>query len=255
MALPVRVVLVETHGLQNLGAVARLLDNFEVQDWVLVRPKCSPSDPEALAYATGISARRLESVRVVTDLAEALREVRVSVAFSEKSGFRKEPKRVVLQDLEAWVQPDSSPNDGEGASPQLALVFGNERNGLTAEDIERCSHVVRLQASSSLESMNLSHAVAVVLSRLYEARNRASGLDIGAPIRSTEALQAAPQGDREALYEHLRELLHVLELDRTKGPDRLLSTLRMALERSLLRPNEVKAFRSICSRGLQKLTF
>lgn len=63
MTLPVRVVLVETHGLQNLGAVARLLDKFEVQDWVLVRSKCSPSDPEALAYATGISAP--QAVRVI----------------------------------------------------------------------------------------------------------------------------------------------------------------------------------------------
>ena len=246
MTLSVRVVLVETHGLQNLGAVARLLDNFEVQDWVLVSPKCSPSDPEALAYATGISARRLECVRVVPDLASALREVRVSVAFSEKSAFRKEPTRACLQDLEGWIRSDSH--------PEIALVFGNERNGLSAEDIEGCTHVVRLSVSSNLESMNLSHAVAIVLSRLFEAGDRASGPGIGAPFSSNDALQAAPHGESEAFYEHLRELLQALELDRGGGPDRLLSTLRRALERALLRPNEVKAFRSICSRGLQKLT-
>ncbi len=253
MALPVRVVLVETHGLQNLGAVARLLDNFEVQDWVLVRPKCSPSDPEALVYATGISARRLENVRVEADLAAALSEVRASVAFSEKSGFRKEPKRVVLGDLEEWVRPESSQSGVSGSSPQVALVFGNERNGLSTEDIEGCSHLVRLSVSSNLESMNLSHAVAVVLSRLFEARS-----SVGSPQRSQQApsppVGAATQGEREALYEHLLELLQALELDRGGGPDRLLSTLRMALERALLRPNEVKAFRSICSRGIQKIT-
>ncbi len=250
MALPVRVVLVETHGLQNLGAVARLLDNFEVQDWILVRPKCSPSDPEALVYATGISARRLANVRVEADLAAALSEVRVSVAFSEKSGFRKEPKRVVLRELEEWVRPESSQSGVSGSSPQVALVFGNERNGLTAEDIERCSHLVRLSVSSNLESMNLSHAVAVVLSRLFEARS-----SVSSPQQAPSLpLETATQGEREALYEHLRELLQALDLDRGGGPDRLLSTLRMALERALLRPNEVKAFRSICSRGIQKIT-
>lgn len=253
MTLPVRVVLVETHGLQNLGAVARLLDNFEVQDWVLVRPKCSPSDPEALAYATGMSARRLESVRVVPDLAEALREVRVSVAFSEKSAFRKEPTRACLQDLEGWIRSYSHSENATEAAPEIALVFGNERNGLTAEDIEECSHVLRLHASSSLESMNLSHAVAVVLSRLFEARTSA-GTSPSSQQAPSQQLQAATQGEREAFYEHLRELLQALELDRGGGPDRLLSTLRMALERALLRPNEVKAFRSICSRGIQKLT-
>lgn len=253
MTLPVRVVLVETHGLQNLGAVARLLDNFEVQDWVLVRPKCSPSDPEALAYATGMSARRLESVRVVPDLAEALREVRVSVAFSEKSAFRKEPTRACLQDLEGWIRSHSHSENATEAAPEIALVFGNERNGLTAEDIEQCSHVVRLQASSSLESMNLSHAVAVVLSRLFEAWS-----SVSSPQRSqqeaSQPQEPAPHGEREALYEHLRELLQALELDRGGGPYRLLATLRRALERALLRPNEVKAFRSICSRGIQKVS-
>lgn len=254
MTLPVRVVLVETHGLQNLCAVARLLDNFEVQDWVLVSPKCSPSDPEALAYATGISARRLESVRVVPDLASALREVRVSVAFSEKSAFRKEPTRACLQDLEGWIRSRSHSENATEGAPEIALVFGNERNGLSAEDIEGCTHVVRLSVSSSLESMNLSHAVAIVLSRLFEAGGRASGPGIGAPFSSNDALQAAPHGEREAFYEHLREFLQALELDRGGGPDRLLATLRRALERALLRSNEVKAFRSICSRGIQKLT-
>ena len=102
--------------------------------------------------------------------------------------------------------------------------------------------------------MNLSHAVAIVLSRLFEAGGRASGPGIGAPSSSSDALQAAPHGEREAFYEHLREFLQALELDRGGGPDRLLSTLRRALERALLRSNEVKAFRSICSRGIQKLT-
>ncbi len=101
--------------------------------------------------------------------------------------------------------------------------------------------------------MNLSHAVAVVLSRLFEART-----SVGSPERTQQApslpQEAATHGEREALYEHLRELLQALELDRGGGPDRLLSTLRMALERALLRPNEVKAFRSICSRGIQKIT-
>jgi tRNA C32,U32 (ribose-2'-O)-methylase TrmJ len=190
---------------------------------------------------------------VVPDLAEALREVRVSVAFSEKSAFRKEPTRACLQDLEGWIRSYSHSENATEAAPKIALVFGNERNGLSTDDIEGCSHVLRLHASSSLESMNLSHAVAVVLSRLFEARTSA-GTSPSSQQAPSQQLQAATQGEREAFYEHLRELLQALELDRGGGPDRLLSTLRMALERALLRPNEVKAFRSICSRGIQKLT-
>jgi SpoU rRNA Methylase family len=46
---------------------------------------------------------------------------------------------------------------------RVALVFGREESGLTAEELEACSHLCSRQPS-----LNLSHAVAVCLAQCFD---------------------------------------------------------------------------------------
>eukprot|EP00889_Picochlorum_renovo_P001084 jgi/Picre1/28114/NNA_003521.t1 len=48
------------------------------------------------------------------------------------------------------------------------LVFGREEHGLFQEEIQACSHAIHIPSNADFPSLNLSHAVAVVVSRLYE---------------------------------------------------------------------------------------
>lgn len=49
-----------------------------------------------------------------------------------------------------------------------ALVFGREESGLTADELEACTHACAIPTGRLQPSMNLSHAVATVLSQVYE---------------------------------------------------------------------------------------
>lgn len=51
-----------------------------------------------------------------------------------------------------------------------ALVFGREESGLTEEELRLCSQSCSIPTGRMQGSMNLSHAVAVVLSGLFERR-------------------------------------------------------------------------------------
>ena len=50
-----------------------------------------------------------------------------------------------------------------GAEAKAAIVFGNERTGLTCEELSACSLSVCIPANPEFASLNLSHAVQVVL--------------------------------------------------------------------------------------------
>lgn len=50
---------------------------------------------------------------------------------------------------------------------RLGLVFGNERTGLTDEEINICSFSVNIPAEESFGSYNLSHAVLILCYALY----------------------------------------------------------------------------------------
>jgi tRNA C32,U32 (ribose-2'-O)-methylase TrmJ len=64
---------------------------------------------------------------------------------------------ISLQALEGSQEPSS-----------VALVFGREESGLSHEELALCSHCCSIAASKACGSLNLSHAVAVILSQLYE---------------------------------------------------------------------------------------
>lgn len=56
----------------------------------------------------------------------------------------------------------------------VAVVFGREESGLSQDELALCSHRCSIAASESCGSLNLSHAVAVVLSQLYELQTAGS---------------------------------------------------------------------------------
>jgi tRNA C32,U32 (ribose-2'-O)-methylase TrmJ len=94
----------------------------------------------------------------------------VSIAFTRRSGAVRDvfPS---LRHLQSALQAQSMSLQAQGGShaeASMALVFGREESGLSHEEQALCSHCCSIAASKSCGSLNLSHAVAVVLSQLYE---------------------------------------------------------------------------------------
>lgn len=58
----------------------------------------------------------------------------------------------------------------DAAAGVTALVFGREESGLTEAELRLCAHACGIQTGRMQGSMNLSHAVAVVLCGLFERR-------------------------------------------------------------------------------------
>jgi tRNA C32,U32 (ribose-2'-O)-methylase TrmJ len=66
---------------------------------------------------------------------------------------------------------------------QTALVFGREESGLTEAELRLSAHSCAIPTGRIQGSMNLSHAVAVVLCGLFERRLQLLGLaDLGIEV-------------------------------------------------------------------------
>lgn len=146
------VVLVRPEGALNIGSVARLCGNYGC-GLRLVAPIADPNTRDAVMMAHPAEALLAEAPRCAS-LEEALADVDLSVGTSSKI-------------VEAR---DGPPLDRARArlllprpGGRLALVFGNERTGLSLAEAERCTRLVRLYTPGPHDSLNLSHAVATVL--------------------------------------------------------------------------------------------
>ena len=164
-----RVVLVEPQIPANLGFVARVLDNFGVQDWVAVGG-CKVAGTEA--ERTGAPAKdRLRALRRVGTLEEGLQGCVGAIGFTARGGHRRPP--VPLERIRAASEERgllASPVDGEGEIQPVALVFGREDRGLEAGECEACSLLVTIP-TDGFSSLNLSHAVAVSLYEWFRGRH------------------------------------------------------------------------------------
>lgn len=156
-----RVVLVRTAGPRNAGSVVRVAANFGPCELVCVAPE-RPSllvhpDFEQMAHGVeGVAAK----VRVVGTLAEALSDCTASVGFTARARDHRE-----LVDWRAarTALAARAARPGE----RVALVFGNEENGLTIEETAPLGQLVRIPLSVEHGSLNLAMAVGIVLSTLY----------------------------------------------------------------------------------------
>ena len=180
------VVLVRTEGARNAGSVARLCGNFGVE-LRLVDVKVELATKEAWQMAHPCEAL-LDHAPRFASLPAAVADVALVVATSGKiAGALQGPSLDAEQARLLLPAP----------TEKLALVFGNERTGLSLTESASCARLLRLRTPGPVDSLNLSHAVAVALTLLTEAATATTAAENRRA--STAARQALLAGWEQAL--------------------------------------------------------
>ena len=156
----------------NVGAFARSCAAFECVDLRLVTPACDAGSRAALSAAKGAQGlvRVASSSGTFDTLVEALVGCSSAVAFHPWPSGDVDGA-VTFDDLEALA--DAFPGGDVEDGRKLALVFGNEADGLTKEEIAACDAVCTIPMGRLVESLSVTHAGVIALYRYYERRVRA----------------------------------------------------------------------------------
>jgi tRNA/rRNA methyltransferase len=245
-------VLVEPSHPGNVGAAARALKTMGFSRLVLVAPRVPQvhCDPEAVAMASGADDV-LAAAHIVPTLADALVGVQWSLALTARTREYGPPPNAPRQAVQDACRQAAHGGD-------IALVFGNERTGLSNDDVERCSALAHIPANPAYSSLNLAQAVQVLA---YELRlaylgEGAPGAALpaagsaGAALSSSGGSPLASSDDIERMYVHLENALIALEFLDPANPKKLMSRLRRLFARSGLEREEVNIVRGIAKHVL-----
>ena len=159
----VRVVLCHPAGQANIGAVARSMACFGLDQLILVDPLAEPG-VEAGNWACAHGTPVLQACSIVPTLDKALQGVTLAAGFTRREGHDRH-QMMSLPEFHGHLL--DNPQLGG-----LALVFGNEESGLSNAETDACHKLVNIP---SLGSLNLAHAVSLALYELF-ARERAPEL-------------------------------------------------------------------------------
>ena len=142
-----RIVLVRPRNPENLGAVARAMRNFELSDWAIVE---LGTHDFATARRVAVHAEELlDRPRLCATLDEAVADC----AWVVGTSARKVRGQVRLR-------PEEVGQEARARRPgRTAVVFGEERSGLTAAEIDRCHALSAIPTGAAQPSLNLAQAV------------------------------------------------------------------------------------------------
>lgn len=226
----VRIVLVEPASPGNIGSVARVLRNTGFTDWVLVNPGDWRTDEtEWMAHG---AVDRLDSVRVVDTLDEAIEDCHVVVGTTHRDGrFR------VVQDDYRTVLAETGTIAASGH--RVAVLFGREKDGLSRDELLRCQHLIRIPSAVPHPSFNLSHAVLLVTYELFRR--------LGEPMHRPEAAPLASVSEMDRVVGHLLAALESIGFrPYNRDPGNFERVLRRFLSRTPLERRDAAVLHRIC---------
>ena len=224
-------MLVEPAGPLNIGSVARLCANYDIQDLRLVAPRCDPGDPEAVRMAVHGDAV-LQHAAIFPSLLEAVADCQQVVASCGRIDHGEIPLQSP-EEIAPWVHA------GRTQGLRSALVFGREDRGLSNEELLISHRVLKLHTGAAYPSLNLSHAVAVVLHELERERRLQAKPD--APMSEIPASAPELDGCLRDAEDLLLEVGFLLEHTARAR----MAKVKGLVQRALIRSDEVALLRGM----------
>ena len=234
-----RIVLCETSHPGNIGSVARAMKTMGFSDLYLVNPKDFPSK-HAQALACG-AEDILKKATVVTSLEVALKNINHVIGFTARKRELTQPHKNV-RDLSKQLINEASNN-------KIAIIFGNETNGLSNLELQHCQSLGFIDANSKYSSLNLAHAVQIVC---HEIR-MASEFPVKNKMLKQITKNYVSHDLQNGFYKHLEEILDEIGFLKKIQADRLMMRLRLLFNRTQMEKEEVNILRGILSEIQKKL--
>lgn len=222
-----RAIVLEPESSGNIGFIARLAENFAVDELVLVDPQCNLQSEEAQKYASN-AQDRLRQARQVDSLEQAAEDLDVLVG---TTGIDVSEENILRNSITSREMTDELPQDTD-----IGILLGREGTGLSNEELERCDFVVRIPTSPEYEVMNLSHAASVLFYELYLHVEDTADVEDGST--SAEDGKNSGRTQRDVLENLFKDATENLDWERHRT-DKTVRAFRNILGRSYATDREV----------------
>ena len=153
-----KIILIEPNGPINIGSIARLCSNFNVDQLRIVSPKCD-------IYSLETKKMALKGMKYITEctiyesLIDSISDCDLVLATCGRIDYQKGYELDSLENISSWTKNFKELKN-------LAILFGREDRGLTNKELLMAHKVFTIRTHKNFPSLNLSHAVSIVLYEL-----------------------------------------------------------------------------------------
>ena len=219
------VVMIEPENAGNIGAVARVMKNFGYRKLMLIQPKA-----DHLSEESRCRAKHAQEILKKAEVAafSALDSFDQLIGTTAKTGTD-------YNILRSPVAPDKLTLPEKG---RHALLLGREGTGLSNAELKKCQVVLSITASGRYPTLNISHALAILL---YELSRHTSGI------------AAATKKDLAVLGSHIERCTGLLDFSTAQRKRLLCMVWKRVLGKAMLTRREAFALMGFFRRAADRL--
>ncbi len=159
------IVLSHPEESRNIGAACRAMANNDIHELRIVGNK-EDYDEERVRILAIHAADIWENAKFYKSVKEASEDCVLAAGTTRRRGKKRKGK---LFFPEEFAQRASQITDSSG---KIAIVFGNERTGLTDDELNECTAGVTIPSCDAFPSLNLSHAVQIMCYQCFRENSR-----------------------------------------------------------------------------------
>lgn len=161
----IHIILCRPEESRNIGSVCRAMANADLKILKVIGRKQDYNEEQIRILS--IHAYDIwENAQFYSSITEAGKDCTCIAGTTRRPGKKRKDTLILPEEL---AQRTNTLGDGK-----LAIVFGNERTGLTDQELEECNIGVTIPASEQFGSLNLSHAVQIITYTLFRHTNTRS---------------------------------------------------------------------------------
>ena len=149
---------------RNIGAACRAMANNDLSDLRIVGNKAD-DDIEHIHVLAIHAGEIFDNARFYNSITEATADCAICAGTTRRRG--KKRGKLLLPEEFADMADDMTEGSTTEAGGKVAVIFGNERTGLTDEQLDECNLGVTIPSSDGFGSLNLSHAVQIMSYHLF----------------------------------------------------------------------------------------
>ena len=155
-----RIILCRPAESRNIGSVCRAMKNMAIKELFIVGNK-SDYNEEQVSVLSVHAQDIWNNAHFFSTLDEAVADCVWTAGTTRRRGKNRKEWLLLPED---FIQRCNQIPQGP-----IGIVFGNERTGLTDEELAKCNSGLTIPANGRDGSLNLSHAVQIICYELFRS--------------------------------------------------------------------------------------
>ncbi|MEM0147321.1 MAG: TrmJ/YjtD family RNA methyltransferase [Candidatus Micrarchaeaceae archaeon] len=166
--MPARIKLIvqEPKYQLNVGYIARTAKNFGIKKLFFVKPRTNITGKKAIMFSKH-AAELLKNATVYKSIASAISDCDIVIGTTGVWNKAKSHHKnaLLMEDVARLI----SKRCDSAHSYTIGLVLGRDDAGMSNEELEECDIIAHIPTSKDYPTLNISHALAIMLYELLKA--------------------------------------------------------------------------------------